>query len=267
MKLSAKLLPLLLSLFPACGAKLSFKSGKASVASTSGSVSSTLSLEPGEGFQLVKVLSDESLKLAFTVFDDAENVDVQPHQTFLRFWDPETDEEGTIPVKVSKDGKARFSLNMRRPPPGLPPSGANPLKVSLILGSFTHESATYDLFDLSIPPSAPVAPHPEEYKFHHQPEIFHTFRPEQKVPNKVISIMFMGATLSPWLVLAVFLPQIGVSVIPNARTIPFLLLLAAFEGLLFTYWVKLRLGDVLLYGSVLAIATAIAGKNALSAPK
>lgn len=53
---------------------------------------------------------DETLKLQFTVFDDAEKRDVQPHQTFLRFYDEKTDEEGIVPIKVGRDGKARFSL-------------------------------------------------------------------------------------------------------------------------------------------------------------
>lgn len=45
---------------------------------------------------------------------------------------------------------------------------------------------------------------------------------------------------------------------------PFLALLAAFEGLLFWYWVDLRLGQVLMYGAGLAVLTTAAGKKALS---
>jgi oligosaccharyltransferase complex subunit delta (ribophorin II) len=42
------------------------------------------------------------------------------------------------------------------------------------------------------------------------------------------------------------------------------LLLGAFEGLLVWYWVDLKLGQVLLYGGVLGVVTALAGKNALA---
>ena len=35
---------------------------------------------------------------------------VQPHQTFLRFYDPETGEEGIQPVRVGSGGKAKFEL-------------------------------------------------------------------------------------------------------------------------------------------------------------
>lgn len=35
---------------------------------------------------------------------------MQPHQTFLRFHDEATGEEGVQPVKVSANGKAKFDL-------------------------------------------------------------------------------------------------------------------------------------------------------------
>lgn len=54
--------------------------------------------------------ADETLKLTFTVLNDVDSQTVQPHQTFLRFHDDITDEEGIVPVKVSKDGKAKFSM-------------------------------------------------------------------------------------------------------------------------------------------------------------
>ena len=34
-----------------------------------------------------------------------------------------------------------------------------------------------------------------------QPEIAHTFRPEQKIPPKVMSLVFALATLGPWAIL------------------------------------------------------------------
>lgn len=84
---------------------------------------------------------------------------------------------------------------------GLPPTSFDPLHVSLILGSFKYEGARYDLFDLSLPPSASTPPHPEESTFHVQPEISHTFQPDQKSPPKVISLVFAGLVLSPWALL------------------------------------------------------------------
>jgi oligosaccharyltransferase complex subunit delta (ribophorin II) len=49
------------------------------------------------------------------------------------------------------------------------------------------------------------------------------------------------------------------------RIVPFTALLGAFEILLVWYWVSLRLGQVLLYGAILAPFTVFAGKTALLA--
>jgi oligosaccharyltransferase complex subunit delta (ribophorin II) len=51
----------------------------------------------------------------------------------------------------------------------------------------------------------------------------------------------------------------------SGRILPFTALLGAFEVLLLWYWVSLRLGQVLLYGAILAPFTAFAGKTALLA--
>ncbi len=49
------------------------------------------------------------LKLTFQVVDE-EGKGVQPHQTFLRLYDPVSGEEGVQPVKVTAGGKAKFEL-------------------------------------------------------------------------------------------------------------------------------------------------------------
>lgn len=92
---------------------------------------------------------------------------------------------------------------MAKPPSSLPPSGSAPLHVSLILGSFVHDPATLDLFDLYIPPSAPAPVHPEEALYHPRPEIVHTFRPDPKLPPRPISAFFAALVLAPWVVLFV----------------------------------------------------------------
>lgn len=96
---------------------------------------------------------------------------------------------------------------MARPPSALPPTPLQgnetaPLSVSLLLGSFEHSPYSLELFDLYLPPSQPAPEHPDEKTFHPQPEIYHTFRPEQKVPSKFVSglaaIIVAGG---PWVVL------------------------------------------------------------------
>ncbi|KAF9236655.1 hypothetical protein BU15DRAFT_89052 [Melanogaster broomeanus] len=205
--------------------------------------------------------ASDTLKLTFQ--------GVQPHQTFLRFYDSVSGEEGIQPVRVTPGGKAKFELNMARPPASLPPTTDHPLTVSLILGSFVHEPEKYDLFDLYVPASASSAPHPDEASFHVLPTIAHTFRPEQNLPLN--SFAWSGASYTclqfherlntplQWGTTGISVPHLF-----SPRILPFTALLGAFEVLLFWYWVDLKLGQVLLYGGVLAIPTIFAGKTALA---
>lgn len=50
------------------------------------------------------------LKLAFQVVEQDTGNGVKPHQTFLRFFDQKTGEEGIQPVRVTPGGKAKFEL-------------------------------------------------------------------------------------------------------------------------------------------------------------
>ena len=90
---------------------------------------------------------------------------------------------------------------MLKPPPSFPPTTIHPLDVSLILGSFVNEPKTVPLFFLAAPPSSKVPAHPDEIHYYPQPEIFHTFRPDQTHPPKIISLVFAILALSPWVVL------------------------------------------------------------------
>ncbi|KAI1786739.1 oligosaccharyl transferase delta subunit [Ganoderma leucocontextum] len=208
----------------------------------------------------------DTLKLTFQIVDE-DGKGVQPHQTFLRFYDAVTGEEGIQPVKVTPGGKAKFELNMARPFSSLPPSGKDPLQVSLYVGSFKHDPAQFNLFDLVVPASQAPAHHPDEAFFHPRPEIFHTFRPEQKVPPKFISAVFTVFLAAPWVVLLGLLGHIGPQVphLFSPSIIPFVATLGAFEALLMWYWVDLHIGQVLLYGGILSIPAAITGKRALAA--
>ncbi|KZV69967.1 hypothetical protein PENSPDRAFT_579937, partial [Peniophora sp. CONT] len=206
----------------------------------------------------------DKLKLTFQVV--ADEAGVQPHQAFVRFYDATTGEEGVQPVKVGPNGKAKFELDMARPFSSLPPSGDAPLAVSLILGSFIHDPARFELFNLAVPPSAPVAPHPDATAFALRPEITHTFRADPKVPPKFISATFAGLVFAPWVVLLGLWGAVRPSVprLFSPSILPFTLCLAGMEGILFWYWLDLRLGQVLLYGFLMAIPTVFTGKSALA---
>lgn len=199
--------------------------------------SERLDLSPSAALPTVNVAKSDTLKLSFTVVDDEDDTTgVRPHQAFLRFY-ASSGEEGIQPIKVSSTGKAKFELvrpsslhllrphvystysspqNPRRPPAGLPATTESTiLSVDLILGSFTHASSIIPLMKLTVPPSLPVAPHPEEHLYHPKPLLHHTFREEQRMPNKAISTAFVGIALAPWAVLLA-LVRLPPSLLPNA---------------------------------------------------
>ena len=173
---------------------------------------------------------------------------------------------------------------MTRPPPSIPPTTPdNPLTVTLVVGSFEHSPKKWELFDMYLPESQPPPQHPDEPTFHPLPEIHHTFRPEVKTPPKVIPAVSSALVLAPWVILLGLVRTADPSVEYNANSspqwghvrptaphltsvhiFPFLASIAAFEGLLFWYWVDLKLGQVLLYGAGLGLVTALTGKSALA---
>ncbi|KIJ99933.1 hypothetical protein K443DRAFT_679613 [Laccaria amethystina LaAM-08-1] len=214
----------------------------------------------------VELAAKDILKFTFQVVEKDNGKGIQPHQTFLRFYDEKSGEEGIQPIRVTPGGKAKFELNMSKPPLSLPPSTDAPLKVTLLIGSSLYSPLSIDLFDLVVPRSAPAPIHADEASFHLLPEIKHTFRPDQKLPPRPISAIFTVLVLSPWVVLL----SLWTQVVPiqtrllSLNVLPFILSLGAFEGLLLWYWVDLKLGQVLLYGAVLSIPTFFAGKHALS---
>ncbi|KAJ7900145.1 oligosaccharyl transferase delta subunit [Mycena olivaceomarginata] len=209
----------------------------------------------------------DSLKLTFQVVEEDGLKGVQPLQTFLRFYDPETKEEGIQPLRVTPAGKSKFELNMAKPPLSIPPTTSSPLQVTLIVGSPSHSPLKIELFDMVLPESQPAPQHPDEASFHLLPEIVHTFRAPQKLPPRPVSALFAGVALAPWAVLLALWSQVfpGVPYLFSPTILPFIGSLGAFEVLLVWYWVDLKLGQVLLYGGILSVVTLFTGKTALAA--
>ena len=165
----------------------------------------------------VTLTKSDVLKVTFQVVEKDGGNGVQPHQTFLRFYDKTTGEEGVQPVRVTSGGKAKFELvgipeslrnvglhkflqNMAKPPLSLPPTSPDTtLQVTLLLGSPSHPPLSVELFDLVIPASLPGPTHLDDAMFHPQPEIHHTFRPDAKLPPTFVSAIFTVLVLAPWI--------------------------------------------------------------------
>ena len=84
----------------------------------------------------------------------------------------------------------------------LPPTPkGDPLRVTLLIGSSLHDPLSVDLFDLILPLSLPAIEHPDAASYQPLPEIKHTFRPDHKVPPRIISAVSAALVVAPWVVL------------------------------------------------------------------
>ena len=89
---------------------LTLKSPRFTVADSTGSQirSESISLEHKLSAP-VDLSQTDIVKITFQIIDDTDK-GVQPHQTFLRFYDEKSGEEGIQPIRVTPGGKAKFEL-------------------------------------------------------------------------------------------------------------------------------------------------------------
>jgi hypothetical protein len=108
----------------------------------------------------------DSLKLTFQVVEENGGKGVQPLQTFLRFYDPKTGEEGIQPLRVTPAGKSKFELvslgfslqvsRFQRAPEHGQAAAVYPADHYLALDSNTH----YRLPEAFAPQNRFIRPHP-----------------------------------------------------------------------------------------------------------
>ncbi|KAF8911286.1 hypothetical protein CPB85DRAFT_1551449 [Mucidula mucida] len=232
--------PLLLLASTASAALLTLQSPRITITGSDGSQlrSDPLSLKQ-QLAQPVTLSQTDILKITFQTVDADSGKGIQPQQTFLRFYDEHSGEEGIQPLRVTNGGKVKFELNMAKPPLSFPATSDAPLKVSLILGAVGYTPLNVNLFDLFVPASQAI----------------------------LISAMAAGLV---WPLGLFFLGSYWGHVSPkmprllSAKILPFTATLGAFEVLMVWYWVDLKLGDVLLYGGLLGVVTIFTGQYALS---
>jgi oligosaccharyltransferase complex subunit delta (ribophorin II) len=172
-----------------------------------------------------------------------------------------------IIVTVRENGKARAELDMKSPPEDFPSSGN--YSIDLTIGTFSHNNPTkYHIGTINIDvPYSYFAP----IKYGPKPEIYHIFRPDQKLPPTIISYSFMIIILTPWLFLIGAWIHLGVNasfLTSEPRSLPaiisFLCLLLAIEVLFYNYWTHLNIFQTLSWLSILSILAFLLGQKALS---
>ena len=136
--------------------------------------------------------------MIFTVKDKVTQNGIQPHQSMLILSPKQTGNQIPIIVTVRKSGNARAELNMKSAPEELLSSPGN-YSLNLIIGTFSHDNPiNYHIGTVNIDiPNEPFIP----IIYGPKPEIFHNFKPDQKLPPKILSYSFVVIVLIPWLFL------------------------------------------------------------------
>ncbi|KAJ3056689.1 proteasome regulatory particle base subunit [Rhizophlyctis rosea] len=146
-------------------------------------------------------------------------------------------------------------------------------QLSLYIGSSKHTPIEYSFGGVELDfPKDPKFGKFEHDVFEPLPEIVHQFRPDEKQPPVILSQLFVILVLAPWGFLAVAYLHLNANInnffASSSNTLfgsLFLGSLASLLTLLYLYWLKLNIFQLLGYGSVLSLATAVLGRQALVA--
>ncbi|WVQ85467.1 hypothetical protein IAT38_007632 [Cryptococcus sp. DSM 104549] len=254
---------------------LGIKGAKVSVTSPDGLSDATYTLKaPAPLPTPIELAETGTFKLAFTIVDTKTGESVYPEQAQLLFEDPKGDDV-TLPVSVKSNGKAQVTINTSKPNPALLPTHGK-FHLTLLLSSLdTYEPLAYPLGELSLPESIlqPIArkrhdlpARQGEPAFQAEQPLYHTFKEEEKTVGWTKSIAGVVITLAPWGLLAGLIgkisPSLNFNVMPASSAV-FILVLVAIEGLIFAYWIGLKLYQLLPPFLALSVAASYTGIVAL----
>ncbi|KAI9638420.1 uncharacterized protein MKK02DRAFT_42811 [Dioszegia hungarica] len=280
MRLSAALAFLPLLFAREAPASLGIKQGKLSLSSPDGLSDASYTLDPLQPLPPLTLAEQTTLKLSFTVIDASTGAGVIPDQAHLLFEDTTGDEsrDVTVSVGVKSSGRASFTLNTAKLPAALIHTrGTSNLTLFLSsLASPPLRPLAYPLTALTLSPSLlkplnrrrhDLPPRAGEPAFAPQEELAHTFKKEEKSVGVIISLLGLGITLTPWVVLLGLIssirPQTNPSALSSTSSL-FFISLIALEILIGVYWVGLKLYQLLPAFIGLAGVSAYLGKVAMS---
>ncbi|KAF9287294.1 proteasome regulatory particle base subunit [Mortierella alpina] len=216
--------------------------------------------------------STDSLKFSFKV----ENKE-RPHQAMVLFQSQDDfQDEIMVAASVKSSGKGRFELNFAKADPKFKYGTRKYSMAFLVGGSKVDEPFKYTLGNIEIKgPSSNPSVRPSGVEYTVKPEIYHQFRPDQKLINTVVSGFFTVLVLAPFTVLFLLWSQLGIKFEPlKALTqkplelvsaLMFFGSLAGIEYVFYSYWTHVTLFPVLQYLGVLSLVAVVSGRSVLSA--
>ncbi|KXN64544.1 hypothetical protein CONCODRAFT_80951 [Conidiobolus coronatus NRRL 28638] len=130
----------------------------------------------------------------------------------------------------------------------------------LVRGNNQKDTIKYKLASLSLPESKKKLDTEKKSEFGPLPLIHHTFRPDEKVPLKALSLVFSGLVLAPWALLLVGWTSnsVNFSKFPTNPTkavynAGFIGTLVAYTVLNYLYWTKLNVFETIYYFTIITL--------------
>ncbi|KAJ3046057.1 hypothetical protein HDV00_003806 [Rhizophlyctis rosea] len=217
--------------------------------------------------------ASDDLVLAVLI-EDHNGKPTKIRQVFLGMTSEETGREASFPLSVNADGAYDLTLPLKATTT-LEALSYQPGKynLNLYVGSATHQPIAYSFGTVTLD----IRPDPKFGKFEHDvfeplPEITHQFRADEKMPPVVLSQTFVLLVLTPWGLLALSWLQLGANITNLFATSSNLIFGSLFLGslgsvlvLLYLYWLRLNIFQLLGFGAVLSLVTAVFGRQALVA--
>ncbi|KAI9931034.1 hypothetical protein ASPWEDRAFT_99531 [Aspergillus wentii DTO 134E9] len=218
----------------------------------------------------VSLGSSDTLKVVLTAQEG--RTPKAAHQVFLLLKDPETGLDISYPFNVKDNGKSRIELTQKDLPLQFL-SVSEPVDARFLIGSFgTAKAYNEAAFQLTVArnPDVPI-PSVEVSRYGKLPEIHHIFKTDAQSPNIIITLVFVGMTLTALPVLAGLWLYLGANLnhLPTAfksAPIPhavFLGSLISFEWVFFLYYTSWNLFQILPAVAVVGTVAFISGSRAL----
>jgi oligosaccharyltransferase complex subunit delta (ribophorin II) len=259
-------------LLPSALAKLDISAARA-VATDNNGAEKAYPIKDGKWAEPVALSPAATFKLSFTVTDGGSGV--EPQQAFIVFRDTQDDESAPVNLQlgVKPTGKTTYYMDTAKIPSRLAQtSGA--LEASLVL-SHNGDGYKTTLGRFSLPASAltekPAPPTlGNGIYFAPQPEITHTFRPDEKEIPVIKASLGAFAVFAPWMTLIALVGSVWPSVTvksPPTMMYAWFVCLVALEALILRYWIGLRLYQLLPPFIGLGAITAYVGTVALRAAR
>ncbi|KAI8910668.1 Dolichyl-diphosphooligosaccharide--protein glycosyltransferase subunit Swp1 [Powellomyces hirtus] len=192
-------------------------------------------------------------------------------QVVLGVYSHETKSETSFICPSKQNGQYACALDLKE---ASVQSSVDPGQTTLKLYIASHDviPVSYNVGDIELSFTAPQKEESVWDIFHPLPEIKHQFRADEKMPNQLLSSVFSLGVLAPWLLLIGMYVSLSANVknlFANSPSLTFgsvfIASLAAVMSLYYVYWLRLNLFQLLGYGSVIGVVTAVFGRQALVA--